>query len=659
MSSPPDIFLSYSREDQAIARRFAQGFEREGFSVWWDQQLAAGEAFDEVTERALTGARAVVVLWSPRSVGSRWVRAEAAQADESGTLVPVLIEPCAVPVKFKLTQTADLAGWSGNAADSRWQSLVSGLRRLTGAAAARLEPETASSRKTSTWVAAAGAALALLAGAAWLWSGRTATPDVVLEPTLAVLPFADLSPTRDQESFSDGLTEEILNSLARISDMQVTGRTSSFFFKGRNEPLQSIGQQLGVNYLLEGSVRKEGGELRVTAQLIKAADGFHLWSETYDRSTQDVFSIQEDIARSVANALQVALGVGEIGMMDGMTRDVQVYQAWLETRSGVLQTVEDQQRAVQLLENLVQRDPTFELAWLDLYGRYMILGALYGTDGPTAIAAYERAEQVLAEGARRNPSAALLQNASDNIRYIDQGYWLEGAAFWDEIRTLEDEYARAGVINYVWGYASWLVSVDKSAAAIPFLERARRRDPLNSGVPIYLGEAYANVGRSADAQAEYARGLALENSDILAVNAFIEAVGTGDRQLIEQSWQRLPMSDPMLRRLFELRDRPAEALKEVQRLAAESPRVVAASRLALWSVVFGDPALAVRLLREDQNRGRRRITALALWRPVMREARQLPEFKELVTEWGFVDYWKQYGWSEHCKPVGTDDFECH
>ena len=105
MSKPPDIFLSYAREDQATARRFAEALEAEGFSVWWDQTLSAGEAFDEVTEKALKESRAVAVLWSTHSVSSRWVRAEAALADENGKLVPVLIESCEVPVKFRLTQT--------------------------------------------------------------------------------------------------------------------------------------------------------------------------------------------------------------------------------------------------------------------------------------------------------------------------------------------------------------------------------------------------------------------------------------------------------------------------------------------------------------------------------------------------------------------------
>ena len=130
--SGPDIFISYSREERNAARHFAESFAREGFNVWWDAALRSGQTFDEVIEKELRAAKAVVVLWSPRSVASRWVRAEATLADRSNKLVPVIIEACNLPIIFELTQAADLADWTGNTSDSRWQMLVSDLRRLVG-----------------------------------------------------------------------------------------------------------------------------------------------------------------------------------------------------------------------------------------------------------------------------------------------------------------------------------------------------------------------------------------------------------------------------------------------------------------------------------------------------------------------------------------------
>jgi hypothetical protein len=128
----PDIFISYSREDRPAARHFADSFTREGFDVWWDAAIRSGETFDEVIEKALRSAKAVVVLWSPRSVASRWVRAEATLADRANKLVPAIIEACDRPIIFELTHAADLADWTGDTSDSRWQTLVSDLRRLVG-----------------------------------------------------------------------------------------------------------------------------------------------------------------------------------------------------------------------------------------------------------------------------------------------------------------------------------------------------------------------------------------------------------------------------------------------------------------------------------------------------------------------------------------------
>jgi TIR domain/FHA domain len=144
--SGPDIFISYSREERPAARHFADCFAREGFAVWWDAALRSGETFDEVIERELRAAKAVVVLWSPRSVASRWVRAEATLADRANKLVPVIIESCSLPIIFELTQAADMSTWTGDTEDHRWKDLISDLRRLIGPAdveATTAEPKAA------------------------------------------------------------------------------------------------------------------------------------------------------------------------------------------------------------------------------------------------------------------------------------------------------------------------------------------------------------------------------------------------------------------------------------------------------------------------------------------------------------------------------------
>jgi len=188
-----------------------------------------------------------------------------------------------------------------------------------------------------------------------------------LEKSIAVLPFANLSADEDQEYFSDGLSEEILNKLAQVADLQVAARTSSFYFKGRNEDMREIGQQLGVNYILEGSVRRANDELRITAQLIQAENGFDLWSDNFDRSIEDVFAVQDEIAQAVTQALSITLQAG-VFSQPGMTSNVQAYDAFLRSRQSTSQvTAASTRRGVEEMELAISLDPAFTHAWQYLH----------------------------------------------------------------------------------------------------------------------------------------------------------------------------------------------------------------------------------------------------------------------------------------------------
>eukprot|EP01036_Dinobryon_divergens_P050712 gene50712-67892_t len=190
----PDIFLSYNREDQAIARRFAEAFAGEGFDVWWDATLKSGEAYDEVTETALRTAKAVVVLWSPRSVVSRWVRAEATLADRNKTLVPCTIEPCDRPIMFELTQTAELSHWTGDVADKAWVVFLGDVRRFVG------KEKASPGQKTS---------------------GALAD-----NSRIVVLPFRARATDEVEQVTAEGLTDDVTTLLTLVKGLSVTPRTS-------------------------------------------------------------------------------------------------------------------------------------------------------------------------------------------------------------------------------------------------------------------------------------------------------------------------------------------------------------------------------------------------------------------------------------------------
>jgi TolB-like protein/Tfp pilus assembly protein PilF len=292
----PDIFLSYNRDDAATAKRFADAFAAEGLNVWWDTALRSGEAYDEVTEAALRGAKAVVVLWSPRSVVSRWVRAEATIADRCKTLVPVTIEPCERPIMFELTQTADLSHWTGDAADRAWLGFLNDVRRF---------------------VVRGQEAQPLIAESAVL---ATPTVQETLKPgqrgdapSLAVLPFTNRSMLPEDDVFAIGLVEDVISALSQGVDVRVLGASATAnLTKSAITDLAALGRQLGVKYLLEGNIRRVGESLRVTAQLLEAETGSVLWTGSFDRPLSELAALQEELVLDLASTLNVEVSNLEV-----------------------------------------------------------------------------------------------------------------------------------------------------------------------------------------------------------------------------------------------------------------------------------------------------------------------------------------------------------
>jgi TolB-like protein/Tfp pilus assembly protein PilF len=333
----PDIFLSYNREDQAVAARYAEAFAAEGLNVWWDTALRSGEAYDEVTEAALRGAKAVVVLWSPRSVVSRWVRAEATIADRCKTLVPVTIEPCERPILFELTQTADLAHWTGDAQDRAWQAFLGDVRGFVERSkAAALSVET----QPST--------------AAGIDSGR---------PSLAILPFTNRSGEASDDAFAEGMVEDLIAALSTAGDMRVVANSATRRYRDGSVDVRQIGSEFDVRYLLEGNLRRTGNELRVTAQLVEASSGSILWSQKFDRSLADLAALQEDLVLEVASYLGVQVMNKEIERALAKPGNITAWE--LLARSGVLsaaQTPDGIRQGLIDVRRATELAPTYALA---------------------------------------------------------------------------------------------------------------------------------------------------------------------------------------------------------------------------------------------------------------------------------------------------------
>lgn len=357
----PDIFLSYSRQDIGIAGKMAATLAAAGHDVWWDQALKSGEAYDKVTETALLEARVVIVLWSKASVASDWVRSEATVALQRGALLPVMIEACRRPVMFELRQSADLAGWKGNAKDPRLVAFLADLARqlATPATAMRAPlaaatPASGPNRRLLIGGAVAVVAAAL-AGGGWWVMGRG---DQATENSIAVLPFANLSGDPAKAYFSDGIAEELRSALARIAGLKVAARTSSE--KMREADAKEAAAKLGVSHVLTGSVRKGDGMLRVSAQLVDGDTGLEEWSQSYDRPEGDAIAVQSGIAESVANALSLTLG--KAAAMLGGTQSPAAYDAYLRGRGIITDRPETTRAALAAFDAAIAVDPRFAAA---------------------------------------------------------------------------------------------------------------------------------------------------------------------------------------------------------------------------------------------------------------------------------------------------------
>jgi len=379
----PDIFLSYSRDDQAVARRFAQALKEEGFEVWWDQALHSGDPYDRITEQALKDAKAVVVLWSRSSVESRWVRAEATIADRHRILVPVMIEDCDRPLMFELTQAPDFSRWKGDTGSPLWREFVGDVRRYvsggTGGRGGAVTPARHAGGFTHRrrWLAIAATVLVLGGTAALLWNPeprsdaaprRAAAADARSRASIAVLPFVDMTAERLDQPLAEGLAEEISNWLAQIPQFNVVARSSAFMFGGPRQDVREVGRALGATHVLEGSVRRGGAVVRVTVQLVAVADGYHLWSKTFDMPDGNPLRIEDAVSRAVAEALDARLSEETERRWNArLAREPRSYELYLRARYEQGQrTAGHNLRAMELYRRAIAEDAGFVLAYVGL-----------------------------------------------------------------------------------------------------------------------------------------------------------------------------------------------------------------------------------------------------------------------------------------------------
>jgi len=529
------VFLSYASEDAEAAERICNALRVAGIEVWFDKsELRGGDAWDRSIREQINECALFVPVISAnahaRTEGYfrfEWKLAidrSHRMAPDQAFLLPVVIDNTSqsdkrIPDRFRELQWTRLPGGDATPAYvERVRRLLT--RDLASEPAAATPPasgvaqiSTPSTRallgdKPALWVIGAVAAVFVVyfvVDKVWLsthpvassTTNATVTAGVaspaVPEKSIAVLPFVDMSEKRDEEYFADGMAEDVLNLLAQVPNLRVTGRTSSFYFKGKQATLSKIAATLGVAHVLEGSVRRSGRTIRVTVQLIRADSGYQLWSKSYDRNLEDVLKVQDDIAESVVGALKVSL-LGAQPPRPASTVNAEAYRLYLEAhalRIGA-HSGSSTQRGIGYLRESIKLDPTFALARAELAatvaGDFATTGVLLY---PTALAeAHAAADDAL----RLDPQLPLAHIALARLFFQIDWNWDAGEAHITKAIALEPGNAEA--YRMAGYFATTRGQFDE---AIEHLKTAVSLDPLQPwnyaamGFPVYRKHDYTHA----------------------------------------------------------------------------------------------------------------------------------------------------------------------
>jgi TolB-like protein len=542
------VFLSYASQDAEAAQRICAALRAAGVEVWFDQsELRGGEAWDRQIRKQIHDCALFVPVISTHSDARRegyfrreWklaVDRTADMAEDVAFLLPVVIDStpdatARVPDRFREVQWSRLPdGQTSPAFIERVCRLLSPevstatqppVRPVSGAGAAIREPVRAS--RMSKPVLLAIVALVVLVALTYFlankfWIAKHATPEAAARAgavstsfnppphSVAVLPFVNMSGDKDQEYFSDGLTEELLNSLSEINELQVAARTSSFYFKGKDVDLGTVAHKLNVDAVLEGSVRRSAHTIRVTAQLINAVTGFHLWSKTYDRDLGDVLKLQTEIATAVASALKVTL-LGDVAVKVelGGTRNPAAFDAYLRGAKAFSSRHEakDLPTAIAAYTDAIRLDPHYALAFV---GRSVAL-TTYATEVETAAAVregFDKARADARQGIALAPDLPQAHLALAQVWEIGDLDFMQASDAFD--RALALAPGNAEVLRRSGQFAVWMGHFDAGVAAA---RRAVVLDPLARESHGVLGRALYAARRYEEAVAAYAELISLE-----------------------------------------------------------------------------------------------------------------------------------------------------
>lgn len=637
----PSVFLSYCRADEADAARLASALAQAGVEVWWDHLIEGGVAFAKRIEDALEGAGAVLVLWSARSVESDWVLDEAARGRDLRKLVPASLDGTPAPLGFRQYQTIDLSSWRAGDDEAAIARVMRAVAAVGGASAGRIATASPSrvptADRTRRRLLIGGAlSLPLLLGGLYAWKRGSGTWQGATGNSIAVLPFENLSGDADQGYFSDGLSEEVRSTLARNLALQVMAKSSSSQFRSRDRDAVDIARELGVSFLLDGSVRRSGDIVRVSADLIDGRTGFTRWSEVFERQVTDVFVVQTEIAYAVADALGATIGGEAPGRESlaaiGGTRNPDALDAYLRGRTLYDLSADEasERAALAQFDRAVELDPRFAAAHAARARSLMAIANQYGAADELAtltgesIAAAERAIALAPELAEAHSTLGFT---------LFQGRLDARAARAPFERSLE---LGAGEATVLARFALFAARVGRHEAAEQALERALVRDPLNPLIHRAAGNIAYAARRFEAALPPLEQALAMNPRLSRAHAAIGDALlNLGDVDGALAAYAREPVADMRLTGLAIAQHRAGQA----DQAAATAKQVVELGDRVLYQQAqlqaqFGATEIAIDHLERARRLG---DAGLVYSRndPFLDPLRNEPRFDALLASIGF------------------------